>query len=77
MTQYELENLWVKSSIPGVAYRFYDKVRVTSGEQAGEVGHLVALVTVEPSPMYVIELSTGKGLTLLQSDLELMEVTTS
>jgi hypothetical protein len=77
VTQYELENLWIKSSIPGVAYRFGDKVRVTSGEQAGEVGRIVALLAVEPSPMYVIELPSGKGLTLLQSDLELMEVTTS
>ena len=77
MTQYELENLWIKSPIPGVAYQFGDKVSVISGEQAGEVGRIVALLAIEPSPMYVIELPTGKGLTLLQSDLERVEVTTS
>ena len=70
MNQYELEGLWVNSSLPGVAYRFGDVVRVTSGEQAGEAGRVVALLTIEPGPVYVIELPTGRSLVLPQSDLE-------
>jgi hypothetical protein len=57
--------------IEGVAFRFRDAVRVKYGEHAREVGNVVALLSVEPIPTYVVELSlSGKSLTLAQSQLE-------
>jgi hypothetical protein len=54
-----------------VAFRFRDAVRVKSGEHAGEDATVVALLAVEPNPVYVVELSlSGKNLTLPQPDLE-------
>jgi hypothetical protein len=70
--EFELEKLWVSvHGIPGVAFRFRDAVRVKSGEHAGEDATVVALLAVEPTPVYVVELSlSGKNLTLPQPDLE-------
>jgi len=72
VNQFELEKLWVSvHGIPGVAFRFSDAVRIRSGEHAGEVARVVALLAVEPTPLYVVELSlSGMSLTLRQSDLE-------
>ena len=72
MDQFELERLWADvPGIEGVAFRFRDLVRIKSGEQAGETGTVVALLSLEPIPPYTVELSlSGKSLTLLQSQLE-------
>ncbi len=72
MNQFELEKLWVSvPGIQGVAYHFGDEVRVKVGEHAGQVGRVVALVEVEPTPVYVIEfMLSGLSLTAPQSDLE-------
>lgn len=72
MNQFELEKLWVSvPGIQGVAYHFGDEVRIKAGEHAGEVGRVVALIEVEPTPVYVIELMlTGLSPMAQQSDLE-------
>ena len=72
MDHLELERLWASvPGIDGVAFRFRDEVRVKYGEHAGETGTVIALLTLEPIPSYVVELSlSGKSLTLPQSQLQ-------
>ena len=72
MDQFELERLWASvPGIEGVAFRFNDAVRIKAGEHAGEMRSVVSLLSVEPMPTYVVELSlSGKSLTLAQSQLE-------
>lgn len=71
MTQCELEGLWTKGLLPDVAYRFGDEVRAVSGVRSGEAGRVVALLQLEPSPLYAIELPNGESLNLRQTELEL------
>lgn len=72
MTQRDLEARWVTpEGIPGVAFRFGDNVRVCSGKEAGKIGRVVALLAIEPVPLYVLEfMSTGESLNVLQSEIE-------
>lgn len=72
MNQRELDNLWFSSqSIPGVAFGLNDSVRVKSGEHAGELAIVISLESLEPSPVYIIELgSTGTDIKMAESDLE-------
>ena len=37
VTQYELEQLWVKGALPNIAYSFGNEVRLKAGERADEV----------------------------------------
>ena len=69
MNQYELESLWVNSAL-SVIYRFGDSVRITSGEQIGEMGRVVALLAVEPVPTYVLEFPDGTSTVAVEPDLE-------
>lgn len=75
MTQYEIESLWVKNRLD-VAFRFADIVRITSGENLGKEGRIVALITLEPSPTYVIELPSGSSVTAAEPDLTSCNVNT-
>lgn len=70
MNQYELETLWVKGALPDVAYRFDNKVRMKTGERAGEVGRVVGLLAIKPQPDYVIEYPDGRSKRALESDIE-------
>ena len=72
MNQYELEKLWLSSQPPpGVSFRYYDSVRITDGEYAGESGRLIGLIAVEPTPVYVVEIGpNGEGVTVAQPDIE-------
>jgi hypothetical protein len=70
MTQYELEQLWIKGSLPQVSYTFGDQVRMRSGERTGEVGRIVALLAIDPAPDYVIEFSDGTSENATQPEIE-------
>ena len=70
VTQYELELLWVKGALPGVAYRPGNKVRLKTGERAGEVGRIVSLLTIVPQPDYIIEYPDGRSKRAVESDIE-------
>lgn len=70
MTQYELESLWVKSALPSVAYTFDTRVRAIAGEHVGRRGRVVALLSIEPSPLYVIEEPEGTSSNAQQPELE-------
>jgi len=47
------------------------KIVIKSREHAGTEGRVVALLAIEPTPLYVIELAlSGLSLTVPQSDLK-------
>ena len=73
MTQYELEGLWVENAL-NVVFHFGDIVRITSGEDAGIEGRIVALFTLEPFPTYVIELADGSSAVATEPNLALVNV---
>ena len=70
MTQYELESLWVKSALPSATYAFDTRVRAIAGEHIGKLGRVVALLSIEPSPLYMIEQPEGTSFSARQSELE-------
>jgi hypothetical protein len=72
MTQYELESRWVTADgIPGVTYRYSDLVRIKSGEHAGQTAEVIALLSLEPEPMYGVTLPPDERFVVLpQSELE-------
>ena len=70
MTQYELEQFWVKGELPDVTYKFGDEVRLKSGERAGEVGRIVALWAIDPDPNYIIEFPDGTSESASQAAVE-------
>lgn len=71
-TQYELENRWVTvAGIPGVSYRFSDLVRIRSGEHSGQTGEVIALLSTEPEPVYVVVLPPDEeSVVLSQRELD-------
>jgi hypothetical protein len=70
VTQYELESLWVKSALPSVAYAFDTRVRAIAGEHVDKTGRVVALLSVDPSPLYVIEEPEGTSFNAPEKELE-------
>jgi hypothetical protein len=68
----ELDNLWFGSQpIPGVAFGLNDPVRIRSGEHAGELAAVISLASLEPTPTYIVELSSGGGdIAVAESDIE-------
>ena len=69
MTQYEIEQLWLRSAL-NVTYRFNQAVLIKSGERAGETARIVALFELEPDPHYIVEFSDGSSEAAFQSDLD-------
>jgi len=56
-TEYELESRWITpQGIPEVAYRFSDLVQIKSGEHSGQTGEIIALISVQPEPVYGVVL---------------------
>jgi hypothetical protein len=70
VTQYELESLWVKSELPTVAFPFDTRVRAISGEHAGCIGRVVALLSLDPTPLYIVEAPDETSFNARQPDLE-------
>jgi hypothetical protein len=72
MTQYELESRWItEEGVPGVTYRFSDLVRIKSGEYSGQTTEVIALLALEPEPMYGVTLPPNEKFVVLpQSELE-------
>ena len=72
MNQRELDNLWFSfRPIPGVAFKLNDEVRIKTGGHAGESATIISLVSLEPTPTYIIELDTGGGdIEVAEADLE-------
>ena len=72
LTQYELENRWLTpEGIPGVSYRFSDLVRISSGEYFGQTAEVIALLSTEPEPVYLVVLPPNeKSVVLSEPELE-------
>ena len=72
MSQYELESRWTTTEgIPGVSYRFSDLVRIKSGDYSGQTAEVIALISLEPEPIYVVVLPPNEqSVVLPQKALE-------
>ena len=72
MTQYELESRWIgDEGLPGVSIRYSDLVRIKSGEHSEETAEVIALISLDPEPTYVVVLPPNEeSAVLLQSQLE-------
>jgi hypothetical protein len=72
MTQHELESRWVTAEgISGVSYLFSDLVRLKSGEYCGQTAEVIALLSLEPEPIYGVTLPPNEKFVVLpQSELE-------
>jgi hypothetical protein len=56
-------------SLPKVAFAHNQSVEVQSGPLKGTRGAIVTIITFDPEPLYVVELSSGKDQQLYQSAL--------
>ena len=72
LTQYELENRWVTAEgIPNVNYRFSDLVRLRSEEYSGQTAEVIALLGLEPEPVYGVTLPPNEKFVVVpQGELE-------
>ncbi len=70
MNQYELEGMWVEGALSGVDYRFSDMILIKRGDHAGEVARVVALIGIDPVPIYGVEFKAGNSAVVEQSNLE-------
>jgi hypothetical protein len=72
LTQYELESLWVTAEgIPNVNYRFSDLVRIGTGEYTGQTAEVIALLALEPEPVYGVTLPPNEKFVVVpQGQLE-------
>jgi hypothetical protein len=62
VNQREIDDLWFSHQyVPGAAFRLNDSVRIKSGDREGEVASVIALLLLEPTPTYLVELAAGSG----------------
>jgi hypothetical protein len=67
----ELDDRWFSHQpIPGLCFVLNDPVRIVAGEYAGEFGSVMAVLSREPVPIYIVERSLGGDITVSQSDME-------
>jgi hypothetical protein len=66
----ELEGLGAADKLPGVDLRFGDPVRGASGQHVGRSGRVVALLSIDPVPLHLIEEIEGTSFNAKRSDLE-------
>jgi hypothetical protein len=64
-----LERWMAGGSLEGVGYALNDAVVVLEGEHAGQAGAVVALQSLAPEPLYLVELRSGEHVGALQSSL--------
>ncbi|MGZ8272027.1 MAG: hypothetical protein ACXW1T_12325 [Methylophilus sp.] len=55
--------------IQGVRFQHNDYVQVISGPQTGKTGSLVTVLSLEPEPLFILELESGFDTEVLQSQL--------
>ena len=71
MNQKQIDNLWfIQKKVPGAAFRLNDSVDVVRGKHSGQSGAVIALLELEPEPVYLVELSDGSDVKLEESALE-------
>jgi ribosomal protein S4E len=75
VSQYELESQWIKGALPTVKFRFDSHVRASSGQHKGQAGRIVALLSIEPTPLYVVEELDGTSFNATEPELERNDLT--
>lgn len=58
-----------REPILGVRFSHNDLIRIAAGVHAGGVGSLVAVLALEPEPLFVVELESGLDAQVLQSEI--------
>jgi hypothetical protein len=60
--------------LAGVNFAQNDAVEIVSGSEAGERGAIILLLDLEPEPLYLVELGSGRGdRKVRQSALRMLE----
>jgi hypothetical protein len=68
-TSQQLQDFRDGRPVPGVAFAHDDLVTIGAGDQAGNVGSIVALVDVCEDPVYRVEIDSGFEVDVAQSNL--------
>ena len=68
-TMQQQEDFKAGRPLPGVAFAHDDLVTIGAGEQAGNVGSIVALVDLGDDPVYRVEIDSGFEVDVAQSNL--------
>ncbi len=68
----EVNYLWYNlQPIEGISFGLNDSVRIKSGEYEGQFGSVISLTSVEPIPIYLVELGNdGSDVEIAQTELE-------
>jgi hypothetical protein len=68
----EVNKLWYDfQPIEGITFGLNDSVLIKSGDYEGQSGSVISIISVEPMPIYLIELGeTGQDVQIKQSELE-------
>jgi len=71
MIDHEKQNQWILGGkLPGVGFAINQRVRVTSGPDAGTQGALISIYDLGDDPLFAVETDDGGDRTLRQSQLE-------
>lgn len=60
-------------AIDGVVFAHNDYVHILQGKHAGKSGSLVTVRSLEPEPLFIIELEPGFDVEVLQSEIALAD----
>lgn len=67
----EIDELWFNlKPIAGVKFTLNDSVEIVKGKYMGQKVTVVLLIEVTPEPRYIVELSTGEGVNILESQIK-------
>ena len=55
--------------IPDVSFRHNDAVRMIRGAHAGALGAIIMLLSLDPEPLFVVELASGQDVEASQSEI--------
>jgi len=66
----EVQNEWILGhSLAGVGFHMGERVRVVSGPDAGIMGLLISICSIEPEPLFHLETDDGGDRYVLQSEI--------
>ena len=68
----EVHKLWYNfQQIEGITFGLGDWVGIKAGDYTGQFGSVISILSLEPIPIYLIELgTTGADVQVRQSELE-------
>ena len=68
-TPQQLQDFLAGQPLPGLAFAHDDLVTIGAGEQAGNVGSILAVVALGDDPVYRVEIDSGFEVDVAQSNL--------